>query len=68
MSIPQFELVARMGLIGLFWAVILPSASTALGMPLMFAATAAGAHPGALGPVGRAVGHAAGAALGGFAA
>jgi ABC-type glycerol-3-phosphate transport system permease component len=30
--IPQFELVARMGLIGLFWAVILPSASTALGV------------------------------------
>lgn len=29
---PQFELVARMGLIGLFWAVILPSASTALGV------------------------------------
>lgn len=30
--IPQFELVARLGLIGLFWAVILPSASTALGV------------------------------------
>lgn len=30
--IPQFELVARMGLVGLFWAVILPSASTALGI------------------------------------
>jgi len=30
--IPQFELVARMGLIGFFWAVILPSASTALGV------------------------------------
>ena len=30
--IPQFELVARMGLIGLFWAVVLPSASTALGV------------------------------------
>lgn len=29
---PQFELVARLGLIGLFWAVILPSASTALGV------------------------------------
>jgi ABC-type glycerol-3-phosphate transport system permease component len=29
---PQFELVARMGLIGFFWAVILPSASTALGV------------------------------------
>lgn len=30
--IPQFELVARLGLVGLFWAVILPSASTALGV------------------------------------
>ncbi len=30
--IPQFQLVASMGLIGLFWAVILPSASTALGV------------------------------------
>lgn len=30
--IPQFELVARMGLVGFFWAVILPSASTALGV------------------------------------
>ncbi|GAA5142818.1 carbohydrate ABC transporter permease [Nocardioides marinquilinus] len=30
--IPQFELVARMGLIGFFWAVVLPSASTALGV------------------------------------
>ncbi|OAB88474.1 sugar ABC transporter permease [Janibacter melonis] len=30
--IPQFELVAKMGLIGFFWAVILPSASTALGV------------------------------------
>ncbi|MDE9364790.1 carbohydrate ABC transporter permease [Luteipulveratus sp. YIM 133132] len=30
--VPQFELVARMGLIGLFWAVVLPSASTALGV------------------------------------
>ncbi|GAA1933574.1 carbohydrate ABC transporter permease [Nocardioides hwasunensis] len=30
--IPQFELVARLGLVGFFWAVILPSASTALGL------------------------------------
>lgn len=30
--IPQFELVARMNLVGLFWAVILPSAATALGV------------------------------------
>lgn len=30
--IPQFELVARLGLVGFFWAVILPSASTALGV------------------------------------
>jgi len=30
--IPQFEIVARLGLIGFFWAVILPSASTALGI------------------------------------
>ena len=30
--IPQFQLVAKMGMIGLFWAVILPSASTALGV------------------------------------
>lgn len=29
---PQFELVARMGLIGFVWPVILPSASTALGV------------------------------------
>lgn len=30
--IPQFKLVADLGLFGLFWAVILPSASTALGI------------------------------------
>ncbi|PUA81880.1 carbohydrate ABC transporter permease [Nocardioides currus] len=30
--IPQFELVAGLDLIGLFWAVILPSAATALGV------------------------------------
>lgn len=30
--IPQFELVSRLGLVGFFWAVILPSASTALGV------------------------------------
>ena len=30
--IPQFEIVARLGMIGFFWAVILPSASTALGI------------------------------------
>lgn len=30
--IPQFELVAGLGLIGFFWAVVLPTASTALGL------------------------------------
>lgn len=30
--IPQFELVAKMNLVGLFWAVILPSAATAIGI------------------------------------
>ena len=30
--IPQFELVARLGMVGFFWAVVLPSASTALGL------------------------------------
>ncbi|WP_139979351.1 carbohydrate ABC transporter permease [Nocardioides litoris] len=30
--IPQFELVARLGLVGFFWAVVLPSAATALGV------------------------------------